>query len=255
MSAKGLYLHRIVLKEPAVLHRFGRDQVRDRTGRGLPDHPFDPGYMVHVLLKGLFGALAPAVFFQDHRDVLGYASSDEETLRRCAQETALPEVFSAVDWSQFASKPMPESWPPEHRLGFKVRLCPVVRGPKSHGTDPGIQTRKEDPEVDAYLARLWRDPSCPAREEVYREWLGGQIQQHGGAVLESGRMMAFQLTRLLRRTQDVGEGRIARGLTRPDVTFEGCLRVQHSDLFSQMLARGLGRHRAFGFGLLLLRPA
>jgi CRISPR system Cascade subunit CasE len=249
-----LYLHRIVLKDPAALHRFGRDHVRDRTGRGLPDHPFDPGYMVHVLLKGLFGDLAPAVFFQDRLGVLGYALSDESTMRRRAQETALPEVFSSVDWSQFTSKQMPESWPPEHRLGFKVRVCPVVRGPKGHGAVPGVQARKEDPEVDAYLARLWRDPSCPAREEVYREWLDGQFRQLGGAVLESGRLVAFQLTRLLRRTQDVGEGRIARGLTRPDATFEGCLQVQSSDLFNKMLARGLGRHRAFGFGLLLLRP-
>ena len=254
MTTKGLYLHRIVLKEPAALHRFGRDHVHDRTGRGLPDHPFDPGYMVHVLLKGLFGDLAPAVFFQDRRGILGYAPADEGTLRRCAQETALPEVFSAVEWSQFASKQMPESWPSGHRLGFKVRVCPVVRGPKGHGSAPGVQARKEDPEVDAYLACLWRDPTCPAREEVYREWLEGQFRQHGGTVLESARMTAFQLTRLLRRTQDVGEGRTARGLTRPDATFEGCLQIESSEMFKQMLARGLGRHRAFGFGLLLLRP-
>ena len=42
---------------------------------------------------------------------------------------------------------------------------------------------------------------------------------------------------------------------RPDVTFRGTLQVTDPDRFHALLARGVGRHRAFGFGMLLLRPA
>ena len=38
-------------------------------------------------------------------------------------------------------------------------------------------------------------------------------------------------------------------------TVEGTLTVGDPDAFSRLLARGIGRHRAFGFGMLLLRPA
>jgi CRISPR system Cascade subunit CasE len=43
---------------------------------------------------------------------------------------------------------------------------------------------------------------------------------------------------------------------RPDATFRGTLRVDDPARFAAAaLARGVGRHRAFGFGMLLLRPA
>ncbi|MDD4944986.1 MAG: type I-E CRISPR-associated protein Cas6/Cse3/CasE [Rhodoferax sp.] len=34
----------------------------------------------------------------------------------------------------------------------------------------------------------------------------------------------------------------------------GQMRVTDPQAFAQLLANGLGRHRTFGFGLLLLRP-
>jgi CRISPR system Cascade subunit CasE len=42
---------------------------------------------------------------------------------------------------------------------------------------------------------------------------------------------------------------------RRDVTFEGELQVADAAAFAALLARGVGRHRAFGFGMLLLRPS
>ena len=40
----------------------------------------------------------------------------------------------------------------------------------------------------------------------------------------------------------------------PDATLQGTLAVVDSGAFQALLARGVGRHRAFGFGMLLLRP-
>jgi CRISPR system Cascade subunit CasE len=37
--------------------------------------------------------------------------------------------------------------------------------------------------------------------------------------------------------------------------FSGLLQVEDAAAFTALLARGIGRHRAFGFGMLLLKPA
>jgi CRISPR system Cascade subunit CasE len=40
----------------------------------------------------------------------------------------------------------------------------------------------------------------------------------------------------------------------PDLTVRGQLRIKQPLAFQALLARGLGRHRSFGFGCLLLAP-
>jgi CRISPR system Cascade subunit CasE len=59
--------------------------------------------------------------------------------------------------------------------------------------------------------------------------------------------------RLLRRTH--GNHRTTKRLERPDVRFEGDLTVRDAERFHEWLAHGIGRHRAFGFGALMLAPA
>ncbi len=41
----------------------------------------------------------------------------------------------------------------------------------------------------------------------------------------------------------------------PDVTWHGELTVLDGDKFAARLAAGVGRHSAYGYGMLLLRPA
>jgi CRISPR system Cascade subunit CasE len=43
-------------------------------------------------------------------------------------------------------------------------------------------------------------------------------------------------------------------LDRPQALVKGVLNIADSDAFNRLLARGIGRHRAFGYGMLLLRP-
>jgi CRISPR system Cascade subunit CasE len=50
-------------------------------------------------------------------------------------------------------------------------------------------------------------------------------------------------------------GRSLRHQEGPDASFEGVLTVAEPGAFALLLARGIGRHRAFGFGMVLLRPA
>jgi CRISPR system Cascade subunit CasE len=46
-----------------------------------------------------------------------------------------------------------------------------------------------------------------------------------------------------------------RLMTMPEAEFEGTLEVLDGTAFHAVLARGIGRHRAFGYGMLLVRPA
>lgn len=67
-------------------------------------------------------------------------------------------------------------------------------------------------------------------------------------------MIAFQRTRVLRRPVQPGAGRAHVESEGPDATLRGCLRIEDGAGFAALLGRGVGRHRAFGFGMLLLTP-
>ena len=226
---------------------------------------FDEGYAVHAAFAALFdhGAgegerVAPKPFhitsFKKEAarriDVLGYARVNHVVLRERAEAFADPLVWEVVDLEGMASKPMPTNFPTGTRLGFFVRACPVRRIAKK-----GPMTR-DRAEVDAFLAKVWEvnDPKVELdREEVYREWLTEELAKEGAAKVVTASMTNFELDRVRRRTQ--GEGRKASEPQRPDVSFEGVLEVGDPEAFARRLARGVGRHRAFGFGMLLLRPA
>lgn len=235
----------LVFRDPLALQRFARAQ---RTSQ----HIFDADYVVHCALGQLFGEQAPQPFLQRVRgpvvEVLGYSQHDRKSLQEHAQVYAMSEVWSLVDWNRLDSKPMPERWPIGKRLGFYTRACPLVRGPRGHGR--GVETKKARPEVDAYLAHVWQRDTPRGREEVYREWLARELSRGGAAGLVQARLGGFRLKRLLRHDGD----RKSQTITRPDVRFQGLLEIEDSDAFTALLTRGLGRHRAFGFGMLLLYP-
>ena len=71
------------------------------------------------------------------------------------------------------------------------------------------------------------------------------------ARLEDFTLDGFANVRLLRKAEGAGR----RDFQRPQALLGGILQVQDGDAFHTLLARGIGRHRAFGYGMLLLRPA
>ena len=87
-----------------------------------------------------------------------------------------------------------------------------------------------------------------SREQVYSEWLVKQLDTRGGARLESAMLQSFQRTRVIRKRHS----RYSEG---PDALMRGNLVITNGDAFAKLLAQGVGRHRAYGYGMLLLRPA
>lgn len=231
--------------------------------RGMPTRELDLGYMIHCALDELFGpALSPKPFSFPLPTkgegpgrvipVLAYGEHDTEAMRAHASAFAEPGVHNLCHWNELAHKRMPERFEAGRQLGFTVRVCPVVRVAKAgeHQDKPGA-------EVDAFLVacrRVARDVQV-SREAVYVDWLRAELTRRGGATLDDAKMTRFERERLFRRRTAGADGARKVKLTeRPDAVLEGTLTVTDPVAFDALLRRGVGRHRAFGFGMLLLRP-
>ena len=206
----------------------------------------DLGYAFHAALRAAFADLAPQPFsFRSGKGLLAYTTHAEPM--RLAVAMANPEVADMLGLDVTPQspglriRPFPTSWKLGHLLSFEVRVRPVVR--------------KDDKELDAFLSAAQRMPDAVlSREAVYAEWLKRQFE--GVADLHEIRMTEFSLSTVVRRAAPQGEGaRSKRPVQGPDAVFTGVLQVRNSAAFASLVARGIGRHRAFGFGMLLLKPA
>lgn len=256
----------------------------------------DLGYLVHALLTRALGDRAPKPFdiqaelpgerrvtgrsaSASPLSVLAYAGNDATTLGASARQSGDTRALAAIAWDDARSKPMPLFAAGQH-LGFRVRVCPVLRVGKRHPCfEPGA-------EVDPYLALIARgmaervsaqpyacEPTlkrevvaaAPPRDEIYLQWLVDRMAT--AAIVTDARLVSLRDARLWRRgTPGEGAAVTMHGRPRPrlgsrvamgrrEAVFEGTLEVRDAASFQGLLARGVGRHRAFGFGMLLLRSS
>lgn len=249
---------------PLNMVRLALDARRLAAGAkrlGLPPRQEDLGALVHATLAALFGegVVQPFRVLDDSGrsvPVLGYSALDDTALREHASSFADPESYSACDFSALAVKPMPDAWAPGRRLGFELRACPVVRlssAVTTTGRSGEAVSLRAGAEIDAWVHARWLPgggPEAGDRSRVYGAWLGQRLE--GAADLVRVELQGFRRTRLVRRTH--GGKRKAKVLERPDALLSGELEVGDAASFARVLAGGIGRHRAYGFGMLLLRP-
>lgn len=206
----------------------------------------DLGYAIHALLAAAFGDRAPRQFrlFDDGRGLLAYSDHPPDMLSQLAV-FALPEVAAALSLETLLGRPMPEAWIEGLVLDFEVRARPVRRHPDGHERD--ILT------VAVERAQALSEP-LPSREDVYREWLVGRLD--GAAEILGARLVGWRTSVVQRKTQAVAGGtRRLIGFRGPDALFQGTLRIVDALSWRRVLERGIGRHRAFGFGMLLVKPS
>jgi CRISPR system Cascade subunit CasE len=153
-----------------------------------------------------------------------------------------------VALDRLRSLPRPSSaWIAGQRLGFDLRLRPVIRlastlsGQDEHGAPVSF---RKGAEVDAFLARVLRREAT-SRETVYLDWLAERLAPVASLDRAASRLASFQRS-VIRR-----DGRRLEG---PDAVIHGTLTVEDPAGFAALLARGVGRHRAYGYGMVLLRP-
>ena len=203
----------------------------------------DADHASHCLLTEMFGkGLAPKPFrimWQGLRGtgrLLGYTGADTDELRFRAAAYADPAMAEALPDASIATRPMPSEWPDERQLGFELRCRPIVRRMRSR-------------EMDVYDSLCRRDPDAAAattREHVYLGWLASQFDRRGGARLCEGRMKECRPLTAFRK-------RKGKGVPGCEVVLCGTLQVTDGAAFHRLLADGVGRHRAYGYGMLLLR--
>ncbi len=259
-----LHLIRLPVDVGALSHWAGERRLGLTDGGG-----FDDGRALHHLLSEMFGKgrLQPFRLLvppgQGGRGSLyAYCRADAAALREEAFAVAPPEHLEVVDLPALADKPMPGDWRAGRRLGFEIRARPVRRLlaplPAGPGDGPGDGTggrpfAKGD-EVDAFLvAALRRLPdgdggTALSRESVYAGWLAERLAD--AATLTAVRLASFRRHAASRK----GNRRGAVTLDGPDALLQGELEVGDPDAFRLALEKGVGRHRAYGFGMLLLRP-
>jgi CRISPR system Cascade subunit CasE len=224
---------------------------------------FDPDFALHVLLSGMFGkrALQPFRLFWSERRraaaLYAYADADQEALQDMAGVVAPPDCLALLNPTQLRSKPMPPAFATGRRLGFDLRVRPVRRLRRDLDDSQTGRVVSQGREIDAFRLALlkefpdgWRERGAYAkssgvsRESIYTAWLAERLA--GAATLEECRLVSFSRNRAVR-----GDGRGPEG---PDATFQGIFTVDEPAAFARRLREGVGRHRAYGYGMLLLRP-
>lgn len=237
-----------------------------RSGqRALRD---DRGYALHAASLATMGVLAPKPFAlierQQTTEFIGYRRAQRDDVLQALElgRLAEPEAAQALGLNEPERTQvvaMPNGWRQGQRLSFDVRIAPVVRSRTKDG---------HYPEVDAAFHPAFGESLALAdegttegegqedgREAAHGRWLARELGRNGAASLLTWRPRAFQLTSIARRLRPEadGERRTRPGLL-PDLTVTGVLAIDDPPAFDRLIERGLGRHRSFGFGCLLLAP-
>ena len=226
----------------------GRNRLWARTG-------LDAGRALHHLLGETFrpGALQPFRLFVPDRQVRGnlyaYTSVSEAALRSDFAACAAPETARVLHMPGLAIRALPDVWRRGGRYGFDVRLRPVVRLAKEVVTPEARWTRGA--ELDAWFALRLRArgvdlDALPSRDAVYLSWLAKLLVP--AATLDRANTRIAQ-----RHHRDIVRGRTT--IKGSDIVVHGTFVVRDPGAFAGMLRRGIGRHRAYGYGMVLLRPA
>ena len=207
----------------------------------------DDGYLLHKLLTESFGpaAIKPFCLKVSPRggsaSLYGYSLFDKDKLHQKLQEYATPDnknILSTINDHKLLSKPMPIKWKIGQEIGFEIKTLPI---------------RRDRDENDKIVERDWytkkHKEQHKERYPVYIEWLVEKLHKSMAVKvtdLQSIRVHSFQQVSLVRSNNRI--------FTLHETIFLGNFNIINNDSFNYLLRRGIGRHTAFGYGMLLLRP-
>lgn len=243
-----------------TLHLLRLDPDQHQAARWFAAEKLNPrrdeedGYGWHALLSAVFGKdHAPKPFRLLHRrgrppQLLAYTQDAPAGLEEAARAFADPLALAAAGLAgeRLQSRPMPD-FAAGRRLGFTVHLRPTIRVDRDGD-------RRRSAEIDAFVAAIRAaeaaGASPPPRAEVYAGWARAKLEAGGAAVVDLA-LDGHERAKVARRGRD----RRLLSVNGHSAEAKGVLQVTDPALFAATLARGLGRHRAFGYGMLLLSPA
>ena len=225
----------------------------------------DRDHAVHRVLVESFGDKAP----RPHRVVVprlrsqtpilyGYTTVDQDQLKARSQTFADPTQSAIIPADTIMTKEMPDNWQEGESLAFDLRLRPVIRTWRertSEDSDFPDQTyiNRTRWEIDPYARDVQqrKAQNLPLRDRaiVYGEWLDAVVRRQGGASIDLQKGLSLQSFRMTpnshKRNLNLGTG--------PEIILHGNLAVKDPQAFASLISTGAGRHRAYGYGMLLLR--
>ncbi|MDE2780365.1 MAG: type I-E CRISPR-associated protein Cas6/Cse3/CasE [Chloroflexota bacterium] len=203
----------------------------------------DPDRTAHCLLVESFGPeAAPRPFVimareengQPQGSLLAYTCRTAEELRESAERHQRLAHAAVLDPETIRTVRTPSEWEEGQTLEFEIRVRPVKRS----------SNRQHGQEQDFFLA----SPEGSNRTEIYCTWLASTMSRQGALSADPENMIVKRLAlRRVRRQNASGWH------TAPDVTIVGTAKVMNPELMEQAMTKGLGRHKGYGYGMLLLR--
>nr|WP_123589572.1 type I-E CRISPR-associated protein Cas6/Cse3/CasE [Salinisphaera halophila] len=157
------------------------------------------------------------------------------------------EPAQSFDWLEVESKRFDPQLRSGDRLGFKLRANPTVARPagagkRSQRSDVMMHAKFGFPQADR------NSPECQAAMEAAAiRWLARQGDKAGFALRAETAVETYRQHELSKRN---GGNRTVQFSS---VDYSGLLEVTDADRFIEAMARGFGRAKAFGCGLMLIR--
>ena len=206
----------------------------------------DPDRTAHCLLTESFGPEdAPRPFVikareeygSPHGTLLAYTRLAAEELRESAERHQRLAHAAVLDPETLKTVRTPTQWEEGQTLEFEIRTKPTKRSSSRQDGGHGH-------EQDFFLA----SPTNSSRAATYCQWLAQTMSRQGALLADPETMTVRQLS--LRRTKRQNN---SGWHTAPDVTITGAATVINPELMEQAIAQGLGRHKGYGYGMLLLK--
>lgn len=130
------------------------------------------------------------------------------------------------------------------QLHFSIRINPVIKRRDEEGRqqrhDLVMDLKKNADEQDQHQAELV--------QQAARKWMGSRAARNGFELIKSS-----LIGEAYRQWRFAGKG--GHRISFSSIDCAGVLTVTDTDLFEQALHTGIGPEKAFGCGLLLIRPA
>ena len=208
----------------------------------------DPDRTAHCLVVESFGRNRmpkPFVIKTRLRDgelkgtLLAYTQLTAQELRNAASQHQKLAHSAVMDPSSINTVGVPDQWSEGQSIHFEVRIRPTKR---SSNRDAGHPKSEQD----IYLG----SEENSNRAETYCRWLTNLIRRQGGLQTTPDTMVMTQFA--MRRVRRQNSSQWTTG---PDATIVGTAIVVNPDRVKTALTSGLGRHKGYGYGMLLIRPS
>lgn len=162
----------------------------------------------------------------------GYATISGAELEKIARRCSPPEHWGVIDFRQYAEREIK----PDFQRGEIVRINVLTRPVAMSRFFSRGRWRKEVDVADLLIERDGRNPAD--RDWIYGEWLAQRLSAAGDLLSEG-----FEV----RHVREAGPAGV-------NAVLEGDVKIRDPAALFDLLHSGIGRSRAYGHGMLILRP-